>query len=115
MEQGALNWLDREAKSMLGIVKTLYIGVVDELEENSLLNDEKKKQQSFTDDSIRALERKYDDLLRTITYYDQNDCVEGAERTILIHWGSFSELYNDALNHLDKLDEHVCTATEEQD
>jgi hypothetical protein len=115
MEQGALNWLERETKSMLGIVKSLYLDTIDEFEESGLLNDERKKQQSFTEDSIRALERKYDELLRTINYYDQIDCVEGAERTILIHWGSFSELYNDALNHLDKLDEHVFRTTEEQD
>lgn len=115
MEQGALNWLDREAKSMLGIVKASYMECVDELELNGLLTDDKKKQQEVVEDSIRKLERKYNDLLRTITYYDRNDCVEGAERTILIHWGSFSELYNDVFNWIDKLDEHVCTATEEQD
>lgn len=115
MEQGALNWLDREAKSMLGIVKASYMECVYELERNGLLSDEKKKQQEVVEDSIRKLERKYADLLRTINYYDRNDCVEGAERTILIHWGSFSELYNDVFNWIDKLDEHVCTATEEQD
>lgn len=115
MEQGALNWLDREAKSMLGIVKASYMETVDELERNSLLTDGKKGLQEVVEDSIRKLERKYADLLRTITYYDRNDCVEGAERTILIHWGSFSELYNDVFNWIDKLDEHVCTATEEQD
>lgn len=115
MEQGTLNWLDREAKSMLGIVKASYMECVDELERNCLLTDEKKKQQEVVEDSIRKLERKYADLLRTIIYYDRNDCVEGTERTILIFWGSFSELYNEAFTHIDKLDEHVCTATEEQD
>ena len=115
MEQGTLNWLDREAKSMLGIVKASYIETVDELEHNGLLTDDKKKQQEVVEYNIRKLERKYADLLHTITYYNQNDCVEGTERTLLIHWGSFSELYNDVFNWIDKLDEHVCGTVEEQD
>lgn len=115
MEQGTLNWLNRECKSMLGIVKAAYIDSVDELERDGALDEEKKKQQEVVESDIRNLERKYADILREINYYDHFDCKEGVDRTILIFWGSFSELYNEAFTHIDKLDEHVCTATEEQD
>lgn len=108
MQQGTIKWLDKEARSMLGIVKQSYLDVVDNLDQNDLWTDDKKDQQSVVESRIKSLEIRCNMLLMELDSYDPSvDNVEDSEQAILVDWDAFNELYNETFNHIDNLDENV--------
>lgn len=107
MQQVTLEWLDKEVRSMLGIVKQSYLDVVDNLDQNGSWTDDKKSEQTIVESRIKSLEIRCNMLLMELDSYDPNGNVEAAEQAILVDWGSFNELYNETFNHIDNLDENV--------
>ena len=108
MQQVTLEWLDKEVRSMLGIVKQSYLDVVDNLDQNDLWTDDKKGQQSVVESRIKSLEIRCNMLLMELDSYDPSvDNVEESEQAILFDWWAFNELYNETFNHIDNLDENV--------
>lgn len=108
MQQGTIKWLDKEVRSMLGIVKQSYLDVVDNLDQNGLWTDDKKSEQSVVESRIKSLEIRCNMLLMELDSYDPlADNVEASEQAILVDWAAFNELYNETFNHIDNLDENV--------
>lgn len=108
MQQGTIKWLDKEARSMLGIVKQSYLDVVDYLDQHDLWTDDKKSEQSVVESRIKSLEIRCNMLLMELDSYDPlADKVENSEQAILADWGTFNELYSGTFNNIDNLDENV--------
>ena len=107
MQQGTLEWLDKEVRSMLGIVKQSYLDVVDNLDQNDLWTDDKKSEQTIVESCINSLEIRCNMLLMELDSYNPNNNIEEAEQAILFDWGAFNELYNETFNNIDNLDENV--------
>lgn len=107
MQQGTIKWLDKEVRSMLGIVKQSYLDVVDNLDQNGLWTDDKKSEQTIVESSIKSLEIRCSMLLMELDGYDPDGNVEEAGQAILVDWAAFNELYNETFNHIDNLDENV--------
>lgn len=107
MQQGTIKWLDKEARSMLGIVKQSYLDVVDNLDQNDLWTDDKRSEQTIVESRIKSLEILCSMLLMELDGYDPDGNVEETEQAILVDCGSFNELYNETFNHIDNLDENV--------